>query len=230
MRLGLYVLLAVVVVIGGLFLLRRECVMESKVLSGEVVLPAPNKDDSFPLAKAIQLRRSVRAYKDEALSLENVSQLLWAAQGITSADWLRAAPSAGALYPMELYVVIGKVDQLDAGIYKYDCRSHTLSSVNGGDKRSELSSAAMGQDSVQDGMMSIVICGVHDRTRAKYGDRAERYVYMEAGHVAQNIYLMGVAMGLGTVVVGAFDDDMVRKVVGAQTNEYPLYIMPLGKK
>lgn len=228
MRVRLY-LYGAIIIIGGQFLLGGSEIMEAKGMEKTITLPAAKFDERFPLVKAIKSRRSVRRYKNEALSLEQISQLLWAAQGITSKDGLRAAPSAGALYPMELYVVVGKVDVLSPGIYKYNCKSHTLSLLESGDKRSELSSASLRQDAVANGMINIVICGVFERTRAKYGSRAKRYVFMEAGHVAQNIYLLGTSLGLGTVVVGAFDDESVKKVIKAQPEEHPLYVMPVGK-
>jgi len=228
MRVMLYFIVAIAIV-GSLFLFRGRETMETKNQPKIIALPEAKTNGEFPLVKAIKSRRSVRTYKNENLSLEQVSQLLWAAQGITSPDELRSSPSAGALYPIEIYVVAGKVSQLDAGIYKYDCKSHKLSLIKEGDKRSELSSASLGQDSVQNGAIDIVICGVYERTQVKYGSRAERYVFMEAGHVAQNIYLLGVSLKLGTVVVGAFDDESVKKIIEAQPNENPLYVMPVGK-
>ena len=215
-------------IVSCLFLLGGNNAMEAK--AKKITLPAAKSDDKFPLTKAIKSRRSIRKYKNEALSLEQLSQLLWAAQGITSKNGLRTAPSAGALYPIEIYVVVGKVKELETGIYKYDCKSHTLSLIEIGDKRQELSSASLGQDPVANGMIDIVICGVFKRTSAKYGARAKRYVFMEAGHVAQNIYLMGTSLGLGTVVIGAFDDVSVKKVIKARPEELPLYVMPVGKR
>jgi SagB-type dehydrogenase family enzyme len=230
MKIGLYlfVIITATIIACSLFLPRESNVMEEKEPLKKITLPEPKIDVSFPLTKAILSRRSARTYKDKSLTLEQVSQLLWAAQGITSQDGLRAAPSAGALYPMEVYIVVGKVEQLDAGVYKYNCKSHSLSLIKKGDSRSELSLAALGQSSVSNGMIDIVICGIYERTQIKYGSRAKQYVHMEAGHISQNIYLTGVMLGLGTVAVGAFDDEAVKKIVAAQSNEQPLYIMPVG--
>ena len=229
MRTGLYLFLFIVV-FGAVFLFKgsRVMVKDTKKLSSSITLPEAEFDSGNSVEKAIKSRRSIRSYEDKKLTLEQVSQLLWAAQGITNPKGLRVAPSAGALYPMEVYVVAGKVKDLDPGIYKYNCDEHSLYLVESGDKRSELSEVAMSQDSVADGMINIVICGVYERTSIKYGSRAERYVHMEAGHIAQNIYLQAVSLGLGTVTVGAFDDEYVREVVGAEHDERPLYIMPIG--
>jgi len=187
-------------------------------------------DGSVSIEKAIHTRRSVRSYKNKPVTIEQLSQLLWAAQGITSKQGLRASPSAGALYPMELYVVASNVTDLDEGVYKYDQKNHRLQLVKSGRKQIELADASLGQTSVSDGAVSIVITGIYERTSSKYGDRAVRYVHMEAGHIAQNIYLQCVSLGLGTVVVGAFDDDAVQLVIGAQADKHPLYVMPVGVK
>ncbi len=175
-------------------------------------------------------RRSVREYVSLPLSLEDISQLLWAAQGITS-DWGgRTAPSAGALYPLEVYLVVGDVDGLESGVYKYQPQEHALIRVGDSDVRSELASAALEQSFIAQGAVDIVIAAVYERTTRKYGDRGVRYVHMEAGHAAQNIYLEAVALDLGTVTVGAFSDERVKDVLGMPESEVPLYIMPVGRK
>jgi len=194
----------------------------------EISLPKVRLDGSMSVEKAINARRSIRSYKSDPVTLEQLSQLLWAAQGITSNQGLRTAPSAGALYPMELYVIASNVIGLNAGVYKYGNQDHILRLVSSGDKRTELADASLGQASVYDEAVAIVITGIYDRTSIKYGDRAVRYVHMEAGHIAQNIYLQGVSLGLGTVVVGAFDDALVKLVIGAKVDEHPLYVMPIG--
>ncbi len=175
-------------------------------------------------------RRSVREYADLPLSLEEVSQLLWAAQGITS-DWGgRTAPSAGALYPLEVYLVVGSVDNLGVGVYKYQPQEHALVRVGDGDVRAELASAALRQSFVAEAAVDIVIGAVYERTTRKYGDRGVRYVHMEAGHAAQNIYLEVVALDLGTVTIGAFSDELVMDILDMPESEVPLYIMPVGRK
>lgn len=194
----------------------------------EVVLPAAKHDGTISIEHVLQTRRSIRHYKNKPITLAQLSQILWAAQGITSRQGLKTAPSAGALYPMEMYVVAGNVTDLAAGVYKYNCKKHKLIPIKDGDKRSELASASLGQSCVGKGAADIVIAGVYERTSRKYGARAKRYVYMEAGHIAQNIYLQAVALDLGTVTVGAFTDAQVKKVIGLQPNEEPLYVMPIG--
>ncbi len=163
------------------------------------------------------------------VKLDDVRQLLWAAQGTTSPDGRRTAPSAGALYPIELYVIAGNVDGLAAGVYHYDARTERLDRVASGDRRAALSAAAHGQQSVASAPASIVIAAVYARTAAKYGRRAERYCAIEAGCVSQNISLQAVSRNLGTVLVGAFDDARVAQAVSVKEGETPLIIMPFGK-
>jgi SagB-type dehydrogenase family enzyme len=175
-------------------------------------------------------RRSVRSYRDEPLSLAQIGQLLWAAQGITDpARGYRTAPSAGALYPLEVYLVAGIVDGLPAGVYRYDSGAHSLTPVKNGDQRIALYEAALRQSAVRDAPAVLVIGGVYERTTGKYGERGLRYVYLEAGHAAQNVLLQAVALGLGAVVIGAFDDDGVRQAAGMSAAEQPLYVVPVGK-
>ena len=195
-------------------------------------LPKPELEGTVSVEEALQGRRSVRRYKDDPLTLAEVSQLLWAAQGITDeARGYRTAPSAGALYPLEVTLVVGTVTGLDPGVYKYDPREHELEKLDDGDKRAALADAALGQGSVRTGAVDIVFTAIYERVTGKYRERGVRYTHMEAGHAAQNVYLQAESLGLGTVVIGAFDDDAVAKVVGTTDDrERPLYIMPVGRK
>lgn len=195
-----------------------------------VSLPEVRLTSDVSLEETLLHRRSIRDYTDEALSLEEVSQLLWAAQGITEAWGGRTAPSAGALYPLEVYLVVGNVENLTPGVYQYRPDGHELVKVKDGDVRAELAEAALGQDSVRNGAIDIVIAAVYERTTVKYGERGVRYVYMEAGHAAQNVYLQATALDLGTVTIGAFYDDGVRDIVGMPGDLAPLYVIPVGKK
>jgi len=196
----------------------------------ELTLPQPRFNSETSVEQALLRRRSIRSYKDEPLTLAEVSQLLWAAQGITEpAKGFRTAPSAGALYPLELYLVVGDVKGVAKGVYKYNPEKHSLLRVVGGDLREELSKAALGQPWVRRGAVVLVFSAVYERTTRRYGDRGARYVHMEVGHAAQNVYLQAVSLGLGTVVVGAFDDEQVRKILGMPRDEQPLYIMPVGR-
>ncbi len=194
-----------------------------------IILPEPQSSGSMSVEEALLERRSIRNYKDEALTLAEVYQLLWAAQGITNLRGHRTAPSAGALYPLEVYVVAGNVDGLPAGVYKYRPHEHELEKVAVGDVRADLCAAAINQECVEDGAAVLVFAAVYERTTQKYGERGVRYVHMEVGHAAQNVYLQAVSLGLGTVVVGAFDDDEVERLLHMQDDERALYIMPVGR-
>jgi SagB-type dehydrogenase family enzyme len=214
-----------ILILSIVFIFTQPCGAET------VKLPQPKYDSKFSIEKTLLERRSVRNYKDEPLTLAEVSQLLWAAQGITDkANGLRTAPSAGALYPLETYLVAGKVTGLPAGLYKYKPRGHELEKIADGDKRTELSKAALGQSSVSQAPVVIAISVVYERITGKYGQRGIRYADMETGHVGENVALQAVALGLGTVMVGAFNDDSVKKVLALPTEEKPLYLIPVGRK
>ncbi len=196
-----------------------------------IYLPLPIFKGNMSLEEAILHRRSIREYRKESLTLHQLSQLLWAAQGITEVRWgFRASPSAGATYPLEIYVVVGNngVRELASGVYRYKPHSHSLVLVKKGDVREELYSACLNQEWVRDAPVVLVIVADYERTTRVYGERGIRYVHMEVGHVGQNIYLEATALGLGTVAVGAFYDDEVRVIIGAPENHHPLYVMPVG--
>lgn len=194
-----------------------------------IKLPEPRYDSELSLESALRKRRSVRDYLDEPLTLAEVSQLLWAAQGITGPYGVRTAPSAGALYPLEIYLVIGRIHTLSQGIYKYQPSGHELVKITEGDQQGKLASAALGQDWIREGAVVMVFAAIYERTTQKYGQRGIRYVHMEVGHAAQNVYLQAVSLNLGTVVVGAFDDDEVRRVLNLSGREQPLCLMPIGR-
>ncbi len=192
-----------------------------------VLLPRLGKTGPLSVEEAILRRRSVRRFRDAPVLLTEVSQLLWAAQGITGEDGVkRAAPSAGAKYPVEIFVVAGKVDDLAAGVYHYLPETHSLEVVRRGDLRSELCDEALSQEWVAAAALNIVIAGVYERTMEKYGERGIRYVHIEVGAISENIYLQAETMGLGTTFVGAFSDDGVKKVL--RIDAEPLGIMPVG--
>jgi SagB-type dehydrogenase family enzyme len=183
----------------------------------------------MPVETAILLRRSVRHYARGSPALAEVSQFLWAAQGATDAAGLRAAPSAGGLYPLEVDLVSGQVGGLESGVYRYDPGSHSLDRRVSGDRRSELCAAALSQSSVGEAPAVLVISAVYEGTLRKYGERGIRYVHTEAGHAAQNVCLQAVALKLGTVHIGAFQDERVAKVLELKTDERPLILLPVGK-
>lgn len=193
-----------------------------------ITLPTPIFKSSTSIEEALKRRRSIRAYTDKPINLKQVSQLLWAAQGITSPDGFRTTPSAGALYPLEIYLVSGRVVNLPAGVYHYRPAHHALELLNTGDKRKELALAAVQINSIQQGSAAIVITANFKKTTFKYGSRGKRYVEMEAGHAAENISLQIVSLSLGTVTIGSFDDSLVKSVLHLPRTLTPLYIMPIG--
>ena len=196
-------------------------------------LPSPRQDGTMSVEAAISTRRSRREYGDVAVERRQLGQLLWAAQGVTDQNvGLRAAPSAGALYPLELYVVAGdNIRNIESGIYLYRPEAHSLALLRRGDRRAALQAAAIGQDVVGRAHLGIVICAVDQRSTRKYGRRGvERFVPMEAGHAAENVYLQAQALNLSTVTIGSFEDNAVRRVVGAPSDQRPLYIMPTGTR
>lgn len=197
-------------------------------VSPTLSLPEPAKKGVMSVEEALAERRSRREYAREPLSLAELSQLLWAAQG-TTGEGGRTAPSAGATYPLEVYAVVGEVSGLPPGVYRYLPKEHSIGLVFLGDFRGSLYSASGSQKWVLDAPVSLVFTAVYGRTTRVYGERGIRYVHMEAGHAAQNVYLQAEALGLGTVAVGAFDDEGVRGLLNLSPGETPLYVMPVGK-
>ncbi len=204
---------------------------QGKALGEVVSLPKPSLKGNMSVEEAIYRRRSIRDYRQEPLSLRELSQLLWAAQGVTFRKYgFRSAPSAGATYPLELYISVkeGGVSNLQAGIYHYDPFDHAIELIKKGDFSGELMKAALDQPWVHKAAVCIIIAANFERTTSVYGERGIRYVYLEAGHVGQNIYLQATALNLGTVAIGAFHDDWVRSIVGC--SEHPIYLFPVGRK
>ncbi|MBW1870279.1 MAG: SagB/ThcOx family dehydrogenase [Deltaproteobacteria bacterium] len=194
-----------------------------------VTLPAPQFDSRTSIEESLLERRSVRQYRDKELTMGELSQLLWAAQGVTSSRGYRTAPSAGALYPLEIYIAVGKVSDLSPGIYKYEPDEHKLLKICDGDKRIDLWRAALEQSPIRNAPVVLVFCAIYERTTRKYRKRGIRYVHMEVGHAAQNVCLQAVSLGLDTVVIGAFNDKEVKRVLNLEADEWPLCIMPAGR-
>lgn len=204
-------------------LLAADATQRASPAGVDVVLPAPRAAGPLSLEEAIRRRRSVRELASRPLATDEIGQLVWAAQGITDrVHGMRAAPSAGALYPLELYVV-----QAD-GLYRYQPLTHALHRIDPRDLRGALARATHDQPAVRGAPVDLVIVGFVARTGAKYGGRAERYVALEAGHAAQNVLLEATALGLGAVPVGSFDDSEVRGVLALQPDATPLYVVPVG--
>jgi SagB-type dehydrogenase family enzyme len=189
----------------------------------EIELPEPLSKGDLSFEECVERRRSVRSFKEEEVNLELLSQLCWSAQGITDDETgFRAAPSAGATYPLEIYLV------RESGFFHYLPHEHRLVRLNSEDLRGPLAEAAHGQNCVRSAPLDIIVTAVFERTTRAYGERGVRYVHMEAGHVAQNIHLQAVSCGLSSVPVGAFQDAEVKSLLALPEGEEPLYIIPVG--
>jgi len=196
-----------------------------------IMLPKPDQMGKVSVEEAIERRRTVRSFGSKRIGSSDFSQLLHAAQGITEeGGFKRAAPSAGALYPLDVYAVLGGegVEGLDPGVYHYVPAGNRIEVVTRGDKRSQLAHAALRQMWVADPPVSFLITAEYARIESKYGERGQRYAMIEAGHVGQNIFLQAEALGLKAGIVGAFEDGQVAKILGAPENYVPLLIMPVG--
>lgn len=194
-----------------------------------ISLPKVLSDDVQGLTQLLKQRRSVRDFADESISLDELGRLLWAAQGVTHPHGYRTAPSAGALYPLELYVVVGQVEGLNPGVYHYLARKHQLVKILDGDKRKRLASEAYWQSWISDASVVVVFTAIYKRTTRKYGSRGKRYVHIEVGHAGQNLFLQAISLGLASVVVGAFSDKNVKELLDLPDNVEPMIMMPVGK-
>lgn len=191
----------------------------------EIKLPKPIEKGSLSVEEALQRRRSVRDYKRGALSLSEVSQLLWAGGGRNL--YRRTIPSAGATYPLELYFVSGEIEGLEMGLYHYIVSGHSLEKLKDEDLRRRLCRAALEQRMIERAPVTLIIAADYHRTTGHYGQRGVRYVHMEVGHMGQNISLQAVALNLGTVMIGAFRDQEIKEILGIE--EEPLYLIPVGR-
>ena len=187
-----------------------------------ITLAKPNQDGPMSLEQAVAIRRSRRDFLPKSLTLEQIGQLTWAAQGRDAQSRYRTVPSAGATYPLELFVVI------DDGLFRYLPAKHALEKLAEQDLRAALASAAWGQDFIEAAPLTLVFAAQFSRTTNHYGQRGVRYVYMEAGHAAQNVHLQAEALGLGSVAVGAFDDSSVSKVLSLPNDLEPIYMVVVG--
>lgn len=192
-------------------------------------LPAQEKGVEGSLTDLLHRRRTLRDFSPQPVSLAAVGQLLWAAQGINSPQGLRTAPSAGALYPLELHLIAGAVTGLPVGHYRYLPKGHALQFLGSGDLREQVARAALRQSWIAQAPALVVISAVEARTTGKYGQRGIRYVHMEVGHASQNLLLQAVALGLDTATVGAFDDAALKRLLALPEGEQPLVILPFGQ-
>ena len=203
-------------------MLAISLIMLAVIQQGAPVIQLPeHRSTNVSIEECIASRRSVRTYRTQNLSQDNIATLLWAGQGITSERGFRSAPSAGATYPLVLYYATAQ------GLFRYDPRSHSATQTSDSDLRKSIARAALNQMFIADAGMVIIITARFSNTTARYGERGIRYVYIEVGHCAQNIHLEAVALGLGSVPVGAFDDAELTDVLGLE-HEEPLYIIPVG--
>jgi SagB-type dehydrogenase family enzyme len=189
----------------------------------QIHLPPPTEKGSMSLEEAITRRRSTRNFTLESISQSQLSQMLWATQGVID---IRSGDRA-----LEIFVVCGRncIEGISDGIYHYNPESHSLTTHRQGDFRQELARAALEQEYVYQAPLNIIICTIYERTTMRYGARGERYVHIEVGHAGQNIYLQATALGLATVAIGAFHDEQVREALRLDKRIKPLYIMPVGK-
>ncbi len=200
--------------------------------SGDYIkLAKPVTSGKITLEEAINSMRSIRRYSEVKLTMEDVSQLLWAAGGekvdtVTSAS--RTYPSAGAVYPLEFYLVAGNVEGIVPGLYHYISDNHTLNLVCKGDIREKIAVVANGQSMIKNSPAAIIITADYERVSSRYGSNGKKYVHMDSGHAGQNIYLMAAARKIGTVAIGAFRSSDVKKIMNLPDNEIPVYIFPVG--
>ena len=192
-------------------------------------LPAPDIEGGVSLGKALSLRRSIRRYEDKPLSIFELSQILWSGQGVTNERGFRTAPSAGATFPLDLYVVVNNVDGLANGLFQYLHNSHELKMISPNIDVEALSRGCLGQRMINDAGAVVIFAAIFERTTARYGERGIRYVHNEVGHASQNIHLMAASLDLGTVVIGAYRDDEVEEILNLGENINVLYLMPVGK-
>jgi SagB-type dehydrogenase family enzyme len=199
-----------------------------------IKLPPPLPKGKKTLPELLNTRRSRRDFSTKALSLKEVGQILWSAQGLAKGPegQTRTAPSAGATYPLEVFLVAGDegVESIDAGVYRYNWKRHELELETPGDVRRDLAEAALGQYFLVQAPASVVVAADYSRTTSRYGERGRRYVHNEVGHLSQNIYLVCEDLSLATVEVGAFYDEEVKKVLGFAGSLEPLAIMPVGEE
>ncbi len=204
---------------------QNEIVMDGNKME----LPGPRKTGGMSLTEALVLRRSVRSYSSDPLTPSEVSQLLWSAQGVTNERGFRTAPSAGATFPLEMYVMVNNVTGMEKGIYYYDPFENTLEVINTEDVSAALTRASLSQSMISEGAIVLIFGAVLERTESRYGERAERYVYNEIGHASQNVHLQAAALDMGTVVIGAYRDEEVENILQLGEEIRVLYMMPVGK-
>jgi len=197
-----------------------------------VQLPPPSHKGAVSVAEALKARRTVRHFASRPLALAQVGQILWAADGLSDPRGLRTAPSAGATYPLELYLVVGErgVTNLAPGVYRYLVSEHALSPTVKGDLRAPVARASLHQSWMAEAPVMVIIAAEYRRCTARYGERGVMYTHMESGHVSQNVFLMAETLGLGAGIVGAFEDKGLAQALKLPQDQVPLLVMPVGYK
>jgi SagB-type dehydrogenase family enzyme len=222
----------VVLIVCAVLMMNLRAVSEEKTLTDRAIkLPKPKTAGSVSVEEAINSRRTRRTFDNKPFTLDNLSQVLWAAQGITDERWKhRAAPSAGALFPIDVFIIVrkGGVEKLDAGIYRYIPDGHYLQTKAEGDFNAELRKVGYSQTFFAESPVCLILTAKPVRTTWKYGERGNRYIHFEAGHIAENIQLIGESLGFSVGLVGAFKDDGVASLLKLKKGEIPVYIIPVG--
>jgi len=199
----------------------------------EISLPKPKTKGPVSVEEAIKNRKSIRRYTKSPLTIEEISQLLWSAGGVTCdgiTGATRSFPSAGGCYPQKIYIAIGNVKKIEPGLYFYNWKDHSISLITKGDIRSSLATACWQQSMITNAPINIIFTGITEKTTKRYGERGERYICMDTGHAGQNVSLQAESLKLGSVIIGAFNDNKVKNVLNLKEGEEPLYIIPIGRK
>ena len=195
----------------------------------KIKLPDPQQSNCNAIEEALFKKRSIAKYKNVPITCSDLSQVLWASQGIAESKDPKKSPSTEALFPLEVYAIIANVIGIPAGIYQYRPHTNELVRIAAGDMRNEIAKAALGRKSVRTAPAVIVVSAVYVRTTSKLGEKGIRYAHMEAGHAAQNISLQAVALNLGSVMIGSFHESDLKKIMHMDDREQPMYIIPVGK-
>jgi|UniRef100_A0A7C3SJ88 SagB-type dehydrogenase family enzyme len=198
-----------------------------------IKLPPAAHKGTMSVEEALAKRRTVRHFAARSLSLSQVSQLLWGTQGVTDPRGFRTAPSAGATYPLELYLVVGErgVENLAPGLYRYNPQAHALEpAAASGDLRQAVARASLHQGWMAEAPVIVIIAAEYRRCMARYGNRGIQYTHLEAGHAGQNLFLQAEAIGLACGIVGAFEDRTLSQLLKLPANHEPLLVMPVGYK
>lgn len=211
----------------------EEGMQERKNLEEIIKLPEPKTTEGPPIWECFRKRRSIRDYKNKPVKLEELSQILWGSYGVTAKEWgyyLKTAPSAGALYPIEIYVASFKVEGLKKGIFHFNPEDMTLRGIFEGDYSKAITRACLGQDFIMDSAFALILTAIPSRTISKYRERGVRYILMDLGCIIQNIYLSLTALNMGGCIIGAFSDSAMNKIMNLNPEkELVLAVFTAGK-